>query len=603
MSRLSRAPARASRRLIWPALGCALAATAVALWAASLAAPAGAQPACQTGHASFASTGAEQCYTVPQGVSTIEVVAVGGTGGAGRVSSGSANGAGGAGARVTAELTVTGGQTLYVEVGGNGVSADAASGAGDGGWNGGGSSTGYGGSPSGAGGGGGASDVRTQSCAGACPGGSASLQSRLLVAASGGGGGFDSFPSSSSEPLDGGAGGTPSPGGDGGDGNLSSCAGGAGATQTAAGQNGSFACPRPPTSTASLGTGATTTFGGGGGAGVYGGGAGAAGEGPQTGGGGGSSYAPAGATYALDQTATPMVTITAPPVASTDAASDVGVSSATLNGTVNPDGLPTTYHFDYGTSTAYGQSTATAAAGSDDAGHAESAPLTGLLPLTTYHFRIVATSTAGTSVGADQTFTTGGLAPTARTGPAQHVTQTTATITGTVDPNGLPTTYRFDYGTSTAYGRSTLVSPAGSGSGQEPESASLSDLRPATTYHYRIVAISAAGQTSGGDRTFTTPAKRTVIHVHGRPYPCARSPFILQVTVLRPPPEPRITARLDGRTIASERRSELRVRIDVARLRPGAHRIRVTVVGEGYRAVRFVDFARCAAPRPPSFTG
>jgi predicted outer membrane repeat protein len=102
-----------------------------------------------------------------------------------------------------------------------------------------------------------------------------------------------------------------------------------------------------------------------------------------------------------------------PPIVATGAASGVSSSSATLNGTVNPDNLATTYHFEYGTSTAYGSSTASQSAGSDYAAHPESATITGLTPGTTYHFRIVASNAVGTSAGSDQVFTTVG-APAAR---------------------------------------------------------------------------------------------------------------------------------------------------------------------------------------------
>jgi hypothetical protein len=95
-----------------------------------------------------------------------------------------------------------------------------------------------------------------------------------------------------------------------------------------------------------------------------------------------------------------------PPFVQTLAASGVTQTAATLNGTVNPDNLATTYHFEYGLTTAYGSSTPTQSAGSDFAGHSESAAISGLSPGTTYHYRIVATNAIGTSDGADMTFKT-----------------------------------------------------------------------------------------------------------------------------------------------------------------------------------------------------
>ena len=81
-------------------------------------------------------------------------------------------------------------------------------------------------------------------------------------------------------------------------------------------------------------------------------------------------------------------------------------TSATLNGTVNPRGLATTYRFVYGKTTAYGQTTTATSAGSGTTAKSVSANVTGLEPGTTYHFRLEATSSAGTTLGKDARFTT-----------------------------------------------------------------------------------------------------------------------------------------------------------------------------------------------------
>ncbi len=112
--------------------------------------------------------GAEQEFSVPAGVTQIEVLAVGGAGHAGRSCDSANKPPGGAGAKATAQLTVTPGQKLYVDFGGGGAGGNETVGCGKL-----------------AGAGGNASDVREE------PGGNAlkSLQSRLLVAGGGGGGG------------------------------------------------------------------------------------------------------------------------------------------------------------------------------------------------------------------------------------------------------------------------------------------------------------------------------------------------------------------------------------------------------------------------------
>lgn len=112
------------------------------------------------------------------------------------------------------------------------------------------------------------------------------------------------------------------------------------------------------------------------------------------------------------------VTTTAvPPTTETGGATDVTETSAVLNGTINPVGLQTTYHFDYGTTTAYGSRIPAgieAVAGGGRDTKIFSRTITGLTPGTTYHFRLVATNSVGTSEGADRTFTTvvpGGIPP------------------------------------------------------------------------------------------------------------------------------------------------------------------------------------------------
>lgn len=102
--------------------------------------------------------------------------------------------------------------------------------------------------------------------------------------------------------------------------------------------------------------------------------------------------------------------VAAPSVATT-AATDVSSTGAKLNGSVNPNGRATSYHFEFGTTAGYGSRTADQPAGADIAAAAASAAITGLAPSATYHYRMVATSADGTSAGGDVTFTTTANAP------------------------------------------------------------------------------------------------------------------------------------------------------------------------------------------------
>jgi hypothetical protein len=197
------------------------------------------------------------------------------------------------------------------------------------------------------------------------------------------------------------------------------------------------------------------------------------------------------------------------PAAATGSASSIGSTTATLNGTVNPNGRSTTWYFEYGTSTSYGTKTPVKDAGAGTSATTVSVTVTGLTTGRVYHFRLVASSDAGTSRGTDQTFLPTAV-PTVVTKAASSIRDTTTQLNGTVNPNGLATTSYFEYGTSTAYGTKTTVKSAGSGRSTRNESAGIAGLAGATTYHYRFVATSTAGTTAGADQTFTTLGRASV---------------------------------------------------------------------------------------------
>jgi lysophospholipase L1-like esterase len=110
----------------------------------------------------------------------------------------------------------------------------------------------------------------------------------------------------------------------------------------------------------------------------------------------------------------------------------------------------------------------------------------------------------GYNVMAQTWFTAIPRGPTVATGEATAVERTAAQLNGTVNPNGSTTTYRFDYGTTTAYGSSTSTASAGSGTCTLAINASVNGLTDETLYHYRLKATNSAGTVYGSDRTFTT---------------------------------------------------------------------------------------------------
>jgi hypothetical protein len=190
------------------------------------------------------------------------------------------------------------------------------------------------------------------------------------------------------------------------------------------------------------------------------------------------------------------------PAVTTEPASGVQTPSATLNGSVNPEGIATTYYFQYGTTTNWNEaSTKAVEVGSGTSTLKESTSETGLAAGTTYYYRIIATSAIGTSEGSAQSFTMQ-PPPSVTTEAATGISQTGATLNASVNPNGLDTHYHFEYGTEAGhYVSSTPEAEAGS-AGQV--SATISGLQPAAIYHYRVVATSSAGTSDGAEATLET---------------------------------------------------------------------------------------------------
>ncbi len=195
------------------------------------------------------------------------------------------------------------------------------------------------------------------------------------------------------------------------------------------------------------------------------------------------------------------------PTVTTSAASSVATSSATLNGTIDPGGVSSTYHFEYGTDTNYGSQTTESDPLTGSGAVAATGAVTGLSPNTTYHYRIVGTNASGSITGNDQTLTTAPVPPTLDGSPAfvSAITTTGATLNATLNPNNSDTSFHFEYGTDTTYGAGTPATDAGAGFGDQPVTADLTGLVAGTTYHYRLVADNGTGGVQhGADGVFFT---------------------------------------------------------------------------------------------------
>ena len=192
----------------------------------------------------------------------------------------------------------------------------------------------------------------------------------------------------------------------------------------------------------------------------------------------------------------------ASPTVTTGSASAITTSAATVYADVTPHGLATTYAFQYGTSTAYGVQTSSHNAGSGTAAKAISVRITGLTPGVRYHYRVIASNADGTTVGSDRSFATAlppakppSVLATAPFAPAAAG----VTFTALLNPDGATTTWRFQYGTSTAYGLETFGKLLGPVVTPRSVSFRINSLAPHTTYHFRVVASNRAGTTYGPD--------------------------------------------------------------------------------------------------------
>ena len=251
------------------------------------------------------------------------------------------------------------------------------------------------------------------------------------------------------------------------------------------------------------------------------------------------------------------------PGTSGDYALDVTSNAAQLQGGVYPNGNDTTYWWEYGTTTAYGQKTPPTDIGAGTNPVSVSDELPGLAAGTTYHYRLVAeNSPYGTEYGYDFTLTTpaastvsstsssgqnptstqtttsttttasappvivtGGSSSGGSTTPAAPSllgmrlasAATTATLSATIASRGAATTYALQYGTTAALGRSASGSLAASSSASSRNvTLTLRNLNPGKIYYFRLVASDAGGSTAAAVVRFrTSPVTITSVHIRG----------------------------------------------------------------------------------------
>ncbi len=213
--------------------------------------------------------------------------------------------------------------------------------------------------------------------------------------------------------------------------------------------------------------------------------------------------------------------VQSPPSVTAGTSSNITTVSASVSGTVDPLGAASTWFFEYGTTTGYGAKAPIPSGnvplpGNPTAVSAVIPPSGTLAPSTTYHWRLTAVNSGGTSSTSDQSFATLGTAvhvvPTVTANAAGAIGQTSAALSGIVNPDGDSTVWLFDYGTTTSYGSTSGLGTLAANTGQAAVSTNLSGLTAGQTYHYRLRASNANGTAVTTDRSFATTSGTTTLH-------------------------------------------------------------------------------------------
>jgi hypothetical protein len=220
----------------------------------------------------------------------------------------------------------------------------------------------------------------------------------------------------------------------------------------------------------------------------------------------------------------------------TEDATEITKHSAVLNGSFTGTGEAHTFFFEWGPTSAYGHSTPVEPAGSGTGTVFVASEVEGLeiylpdsLP---YHYRVVATNNTGTTVGPDHTFET--LPPDLPQIASRGVLSMTfesATVGASINPGGGETVFLVEYGPTDSYGSESKLSESiGKDEATHSVTAQLEQLKPGTTYHYRVVAFNFAGTVHSPDSTFTTPSPPPPAQPIAAPVTAAPAPLITPTT-------------------------------------------------------------------------
>jgi hypothetical protein len=150
-------------------------------------------------------------------------------------------------------------------------------------------------------------------------------------------------------------------------------------------------------------------------------------------------------------------TLAVKPIVTTLGVTNATTTAATLQGTVNPNGNPASFYFEYGPTLSYGSATLAQNAGNGTNSLSLSAAVTGLTSGQVYYYRAVASNSFGVAYGSDQSFFTGLPPPATTTLAPTSLSTSGAQLRGSVNPNNSHASSWFEWGTSTNYGSTSRI--------------------------------------------------------------------------------------------------------------------------------------------------
>ncbi len=206
-----------------------------------------------------------------------------------------------------------------------------------------------------------------------------------------------------------------------------------------------------------------------------------------------------------------------PPETLTEAATELKPTEATLHGTIHEHMVKAaSFYFEWGETKSYGHRSKITVTKNP-----QSATISGLLPGTVYHYRLVMEAWEGNSTvsGNDVEFKTPDHSPTVTTEGNEEVASKIYQVHAKINPHGFSTSYGFEYGKTKSYGSKVEAKTLLTGSGEEAVALEIEGLKGETAYHYRVFATNegngAKVTNHGEDKTFTTPSWKPVTTAEG----------------------------------------------------------------------------------------